>query len=57
MTAQPRHMPVKGERDTAIRAIARFAAITAQQRRGKAATIQKQNCLLAFFEAITDRAP
>jgi hypothetical protein len=50
-------MPVKGERDAAIGTIARLAAIAAKQRRGKAATIQKQNCLLAFFEAITDGAP
>src|SRR5262249_48353513 len=45
-------LPVKRERDTAIRAVARFAAIAAQQRRGKSAPVQKQNRLLAFLEAI-----
>ena len=47
-------MPMKRERDTAIRTIARFAAIAAQQRSGKTAPIQKQNCLLAFFQTIGD---
>jgi hypothetical protein len=47
-------MPMKRERYAAIRAIPRFTAIAAQQRRGKATTIQKQNCLLAFFETIGD---
>ena len=43
---------MKRERDTAIRAIARLAAIAAQQRRGKPAPVQKQNRLLSFLEAI-----
>jgi hypothetical protein len=41
VTTQSRRMPMKGERDAAIRAIARFAAVAAQQRRGKTAPIQK----------------
>src|SRR6478752_2933843 len=45
-------MPVKRERDTAIRTIARFTAIAAQQRGGKPAPVQKQNRLLSFLEAI-----
>jgi len=45
-------MPVKCERDTAIRAIARFTAIAAQQRGGKSAPVQKQNRLLSFLEPI-----
>jgi hypothetical protein len=45
-------LPVKRERDTAIRAVARFATIAAQQRRGKTAPVQKQNRLLSFLEAI-----
>jgi len=40
------------ERDTAIRAIARFAAIAAQKGGGESAAIQKQNRLLAFLKAI-----
>src|SRR5258708_6267562 len=47
-------MPVKRERDTAIRAVARFAAIAAKQRRGKTAPVQKQNCLLAFLQTISN---
>ena len=47
---------MEGEGDTAIRAIARFAAVAAKQRSGKAAPIQKQNCLLAFLETISDSA-
>ena len=43
---------MKRERDTAIWTVARFATIAAQQRRGKATSIQKQNCLLSFLEAI-----
>ena len=42
------------ERDTAIRAIARFAAIAAQKRGGESTAIQKQNRLLAFLETIGD---
>src|SRR6516162_9821594 len=47
-------MAVKRERDAAIRAVARFAAIAAKQRRGETAPIEKQNCLLAFFQAISN---
>ena len=43
---------MKRERDTAIRTIARFTAIAAQQRSGKPAPVQKQNRLLSFLEAI-----
>ena len=43
---------MKRERDTAIRTVARFTAIAAQQRRGKPAPVQKQNRLLSFLEAI-----
>ena len=46
---------MKSERDAAVRAVARFAAITAKQRRGKPAPVQKQNCLLAFFQTISNR--
>src|SRR5438876_4876851 len=56
MTAQPCGMSMEGERDTAVRAIARFAAVAAKQRSGKAAPIQKQNRLLAFLETISDSA-
>ena len=47
-------MPVKGERDAAIRAVARFAATAAKQRCGKPSPIQKQDCLLTFFQAVGD---
>src|SRR4029077_2961217 len=47
-------MPMKGERDTAIRTVARFAAIAAQQRRRKPTSVQKQNRLLPFLETIGD---
>ncbi len=43
---------MKRERDTAIRTIARFTAIAAQQRGGKSTPVQKQNRLLSFLEAI-----
>ena len=43
---------MKRERDTAVRAIARFTTIAAEQRRGKPAPIQKQNRLLSFVETI-----
>jgi hypothetical protein len=55
MTAQSsrdHRLPMKGERDAAIRTIARFTAIAAQQRGGKPAPVQKQNRLLSFLEAI-----
>ena len=45
-------MLMKRERDTAIRSIARFTAIAAQQRCGKPAPVQKQDRLLSFLEAI-----
>src|SRR6476620_9500808 len=45
-------LTVKRERDTAIRTIARFTAIAAQQRGGKPAPVQKQDRLLSFLEAI-----
>jgi hypothetical protein len=54
MTTQPRNMPVKGERHAAIRTVARFAAIAAKERSGKATAIQKQDCLFAFFQTIGD---
>ena len=47
-------MPMERERDTAIRTVARFAAIAAQQRRRKPASVQKQNRLLPFLETIGD---
>src|SRR5437899_162026 len=47
-------MPVKCERDAAILAVARFAAVAAQQRRGKTTPVQKQNCLLAFLQTISN---
>src|SRR4026207_2515793 len=43
---------MKRERDAAIRTIARFTAITAEQRRGKPPPVQKENRLLSFLEAI-----
>src|SRR5207237_480225 len=52
MATQPRHMSVKGERHTAIRAIARFAAIAAKQRSGRAASTQKLHWLFAFLKTI-----
>src|ERR1700745_2830230 len=55
MTAQSSRacgVPVKGERDTAIRTISRLATIAAQQRCGKPAPIQEQNGLLSFLETI-----
>jgi isocitrate/isopropylmalate dehydrogenase len=55
MATQPsgdRGMSMERERHTAIRTIARFAAIAAKQRRRKAAPIQKQNYLLMFFQTI-----
>src|SRR4030095_12564507 len=55
MTAYPSgscRMPMKGERHATIRTVARFAAIAAKQRSGKAAPIQKENGLLAFFQTI-----
>src|SRR4029077_14239144 len=55
MTAQPsrdRRMSMRRERDTAIRTVARFTAIAAQERSGKPAPVQKQDRLLSFFEAI-----
>src|SRR4249919_1940946 len=45
-------MPMKRERDTAVRTIARFTAIAAQQRSGKPPPVQKQNRLLSFLETI-----
>ena len=42
---------MKSERHAAVRAVARFATIAAQQRSGKSAPVQKQNRLLAFLEA------
>ena len=56
-SSRDRGMPVKCERDAAIRAIAGFAAIAAKQRRGKTAPIQKQDCLLAFFQTIGNGGP
>src|SRR6476620_970875 len=47
-------LTVKRERDTAIRTIARFTAIAAQQRGGKPPPVQKQNRLLSFLEAISN---
>ena len=55
MAAQARNPAMKGERDAAIRAIARFAAIAAEQRSGKTAPVEKENGLLAFFESSGDR--
>ena len=43
---------MKRERNTAIGTVARFAAIAAQQRRGKAAPVQKQNRLFSFLQSI-----
>src|SRR5437667_6203091 len=48
MTIQPRHGSMKGERDTAIRTLTGLPALAAEQRSGKTAAIQKQNCLFAF---------
>ena len=45
---------VERQRDTAIWAIARFAAIAAQQGCGESAAIQKQNRLLTFLETMGD---
>src|ERR1043166_2426918 len=45
-------MPMKRERDAAIRTVARFTAIAAKERRGKTAPIQKQDRLLTFFQTI-----
>src|SRR6266581_7648706 len=52
MTTQPREVPMKCERHTAIRTIASFAAIAAKKRSGKPAAIQKQDCLLTFLQTI-----
>jgi hypothetical protein len=55
MTAQSsgdRRLPMKRQRDTAIRAVACLTAIAAQQRRGKPTPIQKQNRLLSFLETV-----
>src|SRR2546423_936360 len=48
-------MTVKCQRHTAIRAMARFTAIAAEERGRESAAVQKQNSLLAFFEAVRDR--
>src|SRR6202166_5045450 len=48
-------MPMEGQSDAAVRAISRFTAITAEERSGKAAPIQKQNRLLALFEPSRNR--
>ena len=45
-------LSMKCERDAAIRAVPRFAAIAAKERRRKPAAIEKQNCLLVFLEPI-----
>src|ERR1700719_377922 len=42
MATQSRHVPMERERDAAVRAIPRFAAIAAEQRGRKSASIQKQ---------------
>src|ERR1700756_4919186 len=55
VATQPRGMPMKGQRNTAIRAIASFAATAAKQRSGKAASIQKQDGLFAPFQTAGDR--
>ena len=47
-------LPMKRERDAAIRAISRFATIAAQQRSGKTAPVQKQDRLFSFLEPIGD---
>ena len=47
---------MKSQGHAAIRTGARFAAPAAQQRCGKATAIEKQNGLLAFFQARDDRA-
>ena len=47
---------MEGEGDAAIRAFARFAAVAAEQRGGKAAAIEKEDCLLLFLEPLVDRA-
>src|SRR5262249_37557084 len=53
-TQSSRHgrLPVKRERDTAIRTGTRFAAIAAEQRSEKPPPVQKQNRLLAFLQSI-----
>ena len=48
-------MPMKSKRNAAIRTVARFTAIAAKQRRGKSASIQKEDCLFTLFETIGDR--
>src|ERR1700682_6134389 len=55
MTAQSRHVAMERERDAAVRAIPRHAAITAKQRGRKSAPIQKQDRLLAFFQPRRNR--
>src|SRR5437667_1145102 len=55
MTAQSpgdRRIPMKRERDAAIRTVPRFTAFTAKERRRKSTPIQKQNRLFAFLQTI-----
>ena len=52
MAAQPRATrAMKGERDAAVRTIARFAAIAAQERGGETAAIEEQNGLFVVSRA------
>src|SRR5213082_3870890 len=48
---------MKGERDAAIRTIARLPALAAKQRGRKSAPIEKQDCLFAFCHPSRNRAP
>jgi hypothetical protein len=55
MATQPSRncrVSMKGERNATIRAVSRFAAIAAKERRRKSASIQKHDCLFALFQTI-----
>src|ERR1700756_2164630 len=54
-SSRDRGMPMKGEREAAIRTIARFATIDAQERGGETAPVQEQNSLFSFFKPIGNR--